>query len=300
MGKKGLFVRDLTAKLCLGTVQFGMRYGVNNVLGRQPTDEEVFDVLEAALSAGVTTFDTARAYGTAEELLGRFGLAARQVRIVSKLHPDIAESEETVLAELHKSLNCLNTDKIFCYMLHRADDLKRGGIMTGMIKAKEMGLADKIGVSVYEPSEAMEAVMHPLIDLIQVPYNILDHRLDVCGFFEQAKKNGKMIYARSAFLQGLLLMDPSAAEKRVSGSSVYVSRFQEAVQREGYTSIEAAMLYVLLHPHIDGVVFGVDTAEQLWENVRLLQRAEQFLSCYKHLAGMFSDVPRDIVVPSLW
>mgnify|MGYP000893148465 CR=1 FL=1 len=46
-------MQDLTAKLCLGTVQFGMKYGVKNELGRQPTDEEAFSVLDAALAAQI-------------------------------------------------------------------------------------------------------------------------------------------------------------------------------------------------------------------------------------------------------
>ena len=55
----------MAAKLCLGTVQFGMRYGVHNALGRQPTDAEAFAVLDAARDAGIDAFDTASAYGTA-------------------------------------------------------------------------------------------------------------------------------------------------------------------------------------------------------------------------------------------
>lgn len=293
-------MQDLTAKLCLGTVQFGMKYGVKNELGRQPTDEEAFSVLDLALAVGITTFDTARAYGTAEELLGRFGLAEKGAHIVSKLHPDTADCEEAVLSELHESLQSLRAKKIFCYMLHRAGDLQKSGIMVGLNKAKALGLTETIGVSIYEPEEAMEAALHPLVDVIQIPYNVLDQRLEACEFFLQAAKNGKRVYARSAFLQGLLLMSPQEAEASVSGSGVFVSKFQDIARKEGYMNTEAAMLYVLSHPQIDGVIFGVDTVEQLRENVKILKRGEEFSSCRKQFRRSFENVPREVVVPSLW
>jgi aryl-alcohol dehydrogenase-like predicted oxidoreductase len=47
-------------KLCLGTVQFGLRYGINNQTGR-PTREQVFAMLDLAVSQGILCFDTAAA-----------------------------------------------------------------------------------------------------------------------------------------------------------------------------------------------------------------------------------------------
>ena len=57
------------AKLCLGTVQFGMKYGINNQEG-QPTEEACFEMLDIAIEKGIDVIDTARAYGTAEIVLG--------------------------------------------------------------------------------------------------------------------------------------------------------------------------------------------------------------------------------------
>ena len=109
----------MTAKLCLGTVQFGMRYGIHNTLGRQPTEEEVFGILDAALDAGICMFDTASAYGTSEELLGRYGLAARGGQIISKLHPAVEGERRDVRDEIQRSLTRLSVTNLYCYMLHR-------------------------------------------------------------------------------------------------------------------------------------------------------------------------------------
>ena len=51
------------SELCLGTVQFGMKYGINNQLGRQPYWEESFSMLDYALGNGISVIYTAAAYG---------------------------------------------------------------------------------------------------------------------------------------------------------------------------------------------------------------------------------------------
>lgn len=295
-------------KLCLGTVQFGLKYGVNNELGRQPTQAECDAVLRAALDAGIRCFDTASAYGMAETVLGNFGLSKqcdslqKPVRIISKLKPDCRDDEDTVLNEISESLSRLHAEKLYGYMLHRASDMRRERIMAGLLRAKECGLIDHIGVSVYEPQEAMEVVRDERLDMIQAPYNILDTRLDRIDFFPLARKRGLEVYARSAFLQGLILMEPEKAEKKVEGSGAYVKSFREIAGKYGFAPNEAAFLWSYCHPSIDYVVFGVDTVVQLEEDMSILNRAVEFSACMEELTRVLSsrDVPRKVIVPSLW
>ena len=290
----------MTAKLCLGTVQFGMRYGIHNTLGRQPTEEEVFGILDAALDAGICMFDTASAYGTSEELLGRYGLAARGGQIISKLHPAVEGERRDVQGEIRRSLVRLAASRLYCYMLHRVEDLDDASVMDVMEDAKARGWTDKIGVSIYSPEAAMRAAEDSRIDVIQVPYNVLDQRLDDCGFFEYAKENGKEVFARSSFLQGLLLMSPADAEEKVPRSGVYVEYFQSMTAADGFLPREAAMLYTLCHAGISYVVFGVDTRAQLRENTSLLSRCRAFSATYKKLHGAFRDIDVNILEPQRW
>ena len=290
----------MTAKLCLGTVQFGMRYGIHNTLGRQPTEEEVFGILDAALDAGICMFDTASAYGTSEELLGRYGLAARGGQIISKLHPAVEGERRDVQGEIRRSLVRLAASRLYCYMLHRVEDLDDASVMDVMEDAKARGWTDKIGVSIYSPEAAMRAAEDSRIDVIQVPYNVLDQRLDDCGFFEYAKENGKEVFARSSFLQGLLLMSPADAETKVAGSGVYVERFQSMAAEDGFLPREAAMLYALCHAGISYVVFGVDTSAQLRENTSLASRCRAFSATYQKMYGAFRDIDVNILEPQRW
>ena len=290
----------MTAKLCLGTVQFGMRYGIHNTLGRQPTEEEVFGILDAALDADICMFDTASAYGTSEELLGRYGLSGRGGQIISKLHPAVDGERRDVQGEIRRSLVRLSASRLYCYMLHRVEDLDDVSVMDAMEDAKARGWTDKIGVSIYSPDDAMRVAEDSRIDVIQVPYNVLDQRLDDCGFFECAKGNQKEVFARSAFLQGLLLMSPADAETKVAGSGVYVERFQSMAAEDGFLPREAAILYALCHAGISYVVFGVDTSAQLRENTSLLPRCRAFLATYQKMYGAFRDLDVNILEPQRW
>lgn len=290
----------MAAQLCLGTVQFGMRYGIHNALGRQPTEAEVFDVLDAALVANIQMFDTASAYGTSEELLGRYGLGTRGGQIISKLHPAVKGGKRDVRGEIQSSLVRLAVPKLYCYMLHRIEDLDDTSVMDAMEDAKTSGWTDKIGVSIYSPADALRAAEDSRIDVIQVPYNVLDQRFDQCDFFSYAKEHGKEVYARSAFLQGLLLMSPADAEVKVAGSGIYVEHFQSVARAAGYLPQEAAMLYVLCHVGISYVVFGVDTSEQLNENAALLPKRHAFSETYKKLHGAFRNIDVNILEPYRW
>ena len=305
--------REWTGRLCLGTVQFGMRYGVKNARGRQPTAAECCAVLDAARAGGITYLDTASTYGTAEEVLGFYGLAGKGFHVCSKLRPHAIDEpygnqEETqafVVREARASLTRLGIPHLYGYLLHRAEDLQHPGVVEGLIEVQREGLAEHVGVSVYEPEEAFDVLRTKRLDLIQIPYNALDQRLDRAGFFEAVREQQEVgrpfvVFARSAFLQGLLLMDPHRLPLKVARAAPFVARFQKIAERHGFAPHEAAMLYSLTHAGIDHVVFGVDTESQLAENFAVAAKAEMFAPCAEALAGAFDDVPRELVMPCLW
>lgn len=288
-------------KFCLGTVQMGQKYGVANALGRQPSQQESFSVLQVALDRGISYFDTASIYGTSEEVLGTFHLAGRHgTHIISKLPPGTEDSDKAVLEELRKTLNRLQADRVDGYLLHDARDMERQGIVRGLCKAKEKGLVGSIGVSVYEPGDAYYAVSASWVDYVQIPYNVLDQRLDEADFFYQAQRYGVKVFARSLFLQGLLTMEVDKLPEHLEDALPWLERFQSISREHGFARKDAAFLYGLLHPGIDYVVFGVDSLSQLEENLRIVQRVGEFKTCYEALHGAFRDVDRKIINPSLW
>lgn len=292
-------------KLCLGTVQFGLKYGIKNKTGEIPTSDKVFSLLELAINLGIEYFDTASVYGSAEDILGQFLVESQQnVKIISKLKPMLLSREEAdsdkVEVEVKKSLNRLHQTAIDGYLLHDAKNLYQNNIMLGLYKSKEKGLIKNIGVSIYDPEDALYAVQLPDIDYIQIPYNVLDQRLDFTNFFELANKNRVVVFARSAFLQGLLTMEVDEIPENLSDVKPYLERFHTIIAEFGYTKTEAALLFSYFHPGVDKVVFGVDSVEQLKKNMDIIRKSDHFFDCYCALKGQFADVERKIIVPSLW
>lgn len=291
----------MPSKLCLGTVQFGLKYGINNAIGRQPNQEETFELLKTAIELCITTFDTASVYGNAERLLGDFNIGTYSVKIISKLKPNIMDNVvDSVKKEVEASLIKLNLRCIDGYILHNAKDFYRKDIITGLQICKEKNLIKNIGVSIYEPEDAINVVKSGLVDYIQVPYNVFDQRLNETDFFELADTNGVKVFARSVFLQGLLLMDIDKLPKCLSEAKPYLEKFNDIVKECGYTRDEAAFLFSYCNPHIYKVVFGVDTKEQLENNIKLIEKKDDFQQCYNNLYNNFKNVARKVIIPSLW
>ena len=153
------------SKLCLGTVQFGMQYGINNYAG-QPSEEDCFEMLDIAFENGIDTIDTASAYGTAEILIGNY-LNYRKyynkVNIVSKLRPNVLtpgmnDVYSIIRKELENSLKRLNISKLKGYLLHTPEYIYNKNVLQALYSLKEEGLIQNIGVSIYSMKEGFEAI----------------------------------------------------------------------------------------------------------------------------------------------
>ena len=162
------------SRLAIGTVQFGLDYGISNAAGRTNT-EEVHKILKLAQKYGVSTIDTALAYGQSEEILGKFNMESWQV--VSKFPACTLDSFTELFTQ---SLNHLRIEKIYGYLAHNASVLLQNpSLWQSLKKLKNEGKVDKIGYSLYSPSELKALMdMKMIPDLIQIPYNILDRRFE--------------------------------------------------------------------------------------------------------------------------
>jgi aryl-alcohol dehydrogenase-like predicted oxidoreductase len=295
------------SKLVLGTAQLGYHYGINNTTG-QPTTDESFTILDRACEMGINTLDTAYAYGDAEEVIGKWLVARKKkdVFIITKFKPKAFEENPGILvvdvidAQFQESLTRLNVDRVDGYMLHLPQYLNED-VAEGLRLIKEKGFADNVGVSIYDEAEALRAIDFGF-DYIQIPYNALDQRLDRTDFFQRAKEKKVTVFARSPFLQGLLLMEPSNIPAHMAHATDAVARFQEIARRHGLTPYEAAFVFSYKHKGIAHIVFGLEKVAQLDEAFRTVDIAEKqtYEDFIKETRDAFQDINREIVNPSLW
>ncbi|MBC7620595.1 MAG: aldo/keto reductase, partial [Candidatus Saccharibacteria bacterium] len=212
-------------KIALGTAQFGMKYGISNLMGRLSLDGVKY-IVQAAAAQGINTLDTAIDYGDSERSLGQVGVGAWNVVTKLPTMPETcADVSGWVQAEVEGSLNRLGVSQLHGLLLHRPDQLlgEQGVQLSEALQLiKTQGLTRKIGVSVYAPEELDRLAGRLPFDLVQAPLNILDRRLVEFGWAEKLKNQGTELHVRSAFLQGLLLMPAERRpEKFARWSSVW-------------------------------------------------------------------------------
>ena len=257
-------------KIGLGTVQFGLDYGVSNKGGKTPP-EEVRRIIETAAENRVRIIDTAALYGSSEDSLGRALPARHNFDIVTKtikfsketIGPEDALSLERAFAE---SLSRLKAPSVYGLLAHDSDDLfKEGGhlLIEKMAELKRAGLVRKIGASVYTASQIDRLLSGFPIDLIQLPINVLDQRLIRSGHLARLKSAGIEVHGRSAFLQGLLLMDPNGLPPFFEPIKGDLIRYHDFIEKERISPVLAAIGFVMGLDAVDTVICGVENRDQL-------------------------------------
>ena len=291
--------------LVLGTAQLGLPgYGVANRTDRME-QEHADAIVGAAWECGTRFFDTAQAYGNSEERLGQafrnLGLGGAagepEPRVITKLAPELDCSDGTAIdAALESSRTRVGRDCLWGVMLHRFAWLANwdAGLGDAFRAFRGRGGARYFGVSVYEAAEALAAVDHPDMDIIQIPANAWDSRMIRAGVFERARERGKLLFVRSVFLQGLLLLPTGDAEAMVPGAGRPAAAWAELCRRNGRSSLEMAIAWAagLGCP----LVVGAETPEQPACLAQILTRPIS----REDVSEMWDRETETVVNPSLW
>ncbi|MDC0309187.1 aldo/keto reductase [bacterium] len=286
-------------KLGLGTVQWGLPYGLANQHGLT-TPETVTALLSEARHCGIEMLDTASLYGKSEAVLGANSLEGFKV-ITKTPHfttTHISDIEVNQLNEtFQQSLNLLSRKKIYGLLIHHADDLLVPGgdrLLAAMRQLKEKRVVEKIGVSVYDGMQVDAVLKKFKPDLIQLPLSVLDQRMLSSGHLELLKNEGIEIHVRSVFLQGLLLMPLNNIPAFFEPIRPLLTRWHAAAHAQGLTANQAAIAFVKNLTYVDTVLVGLDNLAQ-------------FRTCFNDFAidtnfdatGLACNDPV-FVNPSLW
>jgi aryl-alcohol dehydrogenase-like predicted oxidoreductase len=290
-------------KLGLGTVQFGLSYGITNERGRV-SEPEVERIVAAALDAGIALFDTAPAYGDSEVILGRLLERQPDARIVSKLPPaggeriDEAEIGRWRIA-VERSLARLRRGSIDALLLHRPDDLRKPGaerLAAFLAELKHAGVVDKVGVSAYSRAQLDLAQAAMPLDAVQVPVNLMDQRLLRDGTLARLRRRQVEIHARSAFLQGALLAEPASLPSHFAPHFDRLRAVGAVAERSGLSRLTLCLRFVLEQPDVDSVIVGVTSAAELRQ---IIAAAADARPLPEGLAALAGDDPT-LLDPSLW
>ncbi|WP_215224735.1 aldo/keto reductase [Echinicola shivajiensis] len=270
-------------KLAIGTVQFGLDYGISNKRGRTSLNE-VREILSYCDEIGINTLDTASAYGDAESILGKIGIG--KFKLISKFL--FNNSSEEFKNQLKTTLFKLKASHLYGYLFHRPlSALENNWEWDELQASKDAGLIEKIGFSFNEPLE-LEKIMDKgfLPDLIQVPYSYLDRRFE--KYMIALKEKEVEVHTRSCFLQGLFFMDPDFLPTFFNPLYKFLSEFKDSAYNHG-----SLLKFVVESPYVDKVVLGIENKRQLQENIESMLKA-------KVPDLLVPNLTNDILMPSRW
>jgi len=295
------------SRLMLGTVQFGLPYGVANRTG-QPTYEAIREMVRFAVDAGINCFDTASAYDTSESILGRvldeLGLAD-QLLVVTKVAPltdealaDAPTAERAIRDSIERSRQCLRIDRLPLVLFHRVEDAAYCYLMEDL---KREGRIERWGVSGdHDPEAALRLLDDPRMEALQLPGNLLDRRHANRAVYQAAERAGIALFVRSVYLQGLLRMPEAEIPEPLRAVIDPRRQLAALASRFGLTLGELAVRYVLSQPGVVAVVVGCETIEQLRENIALIERGTLEPELLEAVAAITVDLPDDVITPSMW
>lgn len=279
-------------KLALGTVQWGLDYGISNTNGI-PSDSELDSIVRLATQNGIELFDTASQYGNAEVRLGKY--ITKNSKIVSKFSSiDNSSLEKEILGSLER----LNMEQLYGYLFHSPKDLINAPILwSQMQNLKVKGKVKKIGFSLYSPEE-LELFLEKnwIPDIVQLPYSILDRKFQ--PYFIQLKSLGTEIHIRSVFLQGIYFKPIETLPSFFDDLKSSLKELRELEKEFDLTTLELALNFVHNNEYIDYVILGVEQLDQLKEIISAL-KIDFSKSIYERVKT-FSVVNTALLNPSNW
>ena len=256
------------SKIALGTAQFGLPYGISNVNG-QVERAEINQIFKQARTAGITMVDTAIAYGNSEENIG--ATDSEGFEVVTKL-PPLTGAETSVSqwvrSQIENSLIKLKRSSVYGLLLHNPADLLGvygDELYASLALLKEEGLVEKIGISIYTPTELDSLIPTYMPDIVQAPLNVFDRLLETSGWLSRLSKMNVEVHVRSVFLQGLLIQKPNERPANFEKWNQEFVNFDSWIESRHVSPLTACLGHVLSYPEISKVLVGVTSSNELAE-----------------------------------
>lgn len=282
--------------LILGTANFGGSYGISSQ--NKIATESIEQILNIAQENGINHFDTAKSYGDAEIILGKFLNKSQPLHIDSKIALPECESVNSIVNAVHESLSNLGIPKLNTLYLHNAELLSGNNsliIKQGMEKVLDLGLADNLGVSIYTLKQLKEAkAVFPLLSTFQILENICDRRLIHLKELIDFTNRGNVVNIRSVFLQGLLLMDLKNLPVKFQEATKSIENLNKYASKNSVSVLDLCIAYVRKISWVGNYLVGVESTSQLKGIL------ESSFELKENWETQISSLPDELKDPRFW
>lgn len=284
-------------KLSIGTANFDQSYGISNNKSKLSL-KTIKKILNYTGKKGVKSLDTSISYGNTEKILGKLNLKTYKIFTkLPKLPKDCKNIRGWVLNNIKNSTNRLKIKKIKGIFLHHSEDLigkNKKKLYNSLNEAKKKGLVEKIGVSIYDFKTLDKILSEFKIDIVQVPFNIFDRRLQQFKYLKKIKKKKIEIHVRSIFLQGLLLLKNSKIPKNFIKWFSLFKLWHFWLKTNNIQNLNACINYVFHVKEIDKIIIGVKNLKQIKQIFKAIENKSTL-----YPKNLFSD-DYNLINPMKW
>lgn len=260
-------MKFINKKLVLGTAQLDKNYGIKKKR-KKISLKEMRDIINYAKNKNINFLDTASSYKNSEKILNKVALEG--FNVIGKIekirdHKNIFNLMKKKVTEASKKLKI---NSFYAYLIHDEEDLysqKGQEIFDSLLKIKKKGLIKKIGISIYNFKDLPKIVNKFNLDIIQLPYNLFDRRLENKKLLKLLKKKNIEVHVRSVFLQGLLLNQINSIPKKFYKLKKELIKLENYSKKSKISKLEICTNFVFCKNYIDKVIIGLEKKENLEE-----------------------------------
>lgn len=250
------------SNIIFGTANLCSKYGHKS---KFISESKSRGMLDFAYKKEIRTLDISSNYDCYDFLIKKYNFNKWKISFkISKKDINTFSSKLDIENFLNNLLLVFKKKKIEYFLFHSSKDIytKKGRLIFKVLqKFKQNNKIGKIGVSVYTKIETINFIKEFKIDVIQLPFNILDQRFNDRKLIKTFKDKKIEIHARSIFLQGILV-DKKIVPKKLL-SFLELQKWFLFLKKNNLKSISEILNFINQHKFINKIVFGVRTVKQL-------------------------------------
>lgn len=250
-------------KLCLGSANFGFKYGLVN---KKINPNKLLKILSLAKKSNVLNIDTSFEYHNSHRNL------KKSINSKMNIHTKIFINKNLNLTSLKKKINNFNSNspsQIYSILLHDQNDALSVKKVKLLKRLKDEGIVNKIGVSIYDLYILKKILKLWTPDIVQVPVNPFNLDFVSKDFLNDLKRKKITIFARSIFLQGILLRKYNILAKKYKKDLEDWFNFCES---KTIHPVKACLDFCKSIKEIDYLVIGVQDAEELKQIIKFFKQ----------------------------
>lgn len=257
-------------KIILGTAQFIKNY---SLFKKKISNKEKKKILQIFKKKGYKLFEVSPIYGDSENFLGNNCKKKKLIWKLPKLPKKKINIEQWINSTLNDSLRKLREKKVDTLMIHDSTDLlgfKGLEVFKIINNLKKKGYINKLGVSVYKRKILNQIIKKFEIDVVQLPFSILNYEFTEKDLAALKKRKKKLeIHVRSIFHQGLLLKKIRIPKKKfknlIKEQNKVMTKLEDYCSKNKCNLFQLCISYVLKIKFIDKILIGVESAKELKE-----------------------------------